>query len=883
MTGQTLLHYKILGKLGEGGMGIVYQALDTHLDRFVAIKVLPPDKVADPQRQARFAQEAKAASALRHPNIVTVYDIARDAGHDFIVMEYVAGKTLDQLIGRRGLKLKDAVGYAIQTSDALACAHAAGIVHRDLKPSNIMLDERGVVRVLDFGLAKLSQAEPGEGELTESMGPKTLEGTIVGTASYMSPEQAEGKLVDARSDVFSFGAVLYEMLSGRRAFTGETPMATLAAVLSRNPAPLGDEVPRDLERIVARCLRKDPARRWYSMADVKLALEEVKEESESGLLAAAEKPARRRARWPGVLAALALVAAVVGAWMLHSRPGVPVMPHAVPLTTYPGFAWSPSFSPEGDRVAFSWNGPKQDNFDIYVKQIDAEEPVRLTRDPANDFFPAWSPDGRRIAFLRELSGGKSGVFLMPALGGPERKLMEVTEVAEAGFAVGRMSWHPSGQWLVLSDRNSAQEPRALFLVWVESGEKRKLTSPPQGSTVGDVEPAVSPDGRAVVFTRVISSSRPGASDLYLLELPVDLSTIRAPKRITFWQRWTNEPTWWPDGSSILFAFGNAGSNRSLWEMTINGPERRPGEAERLPFGGESFGPMPAISRQGRVAYAQNATVANIWRLDLSGRQRVDNLPMNSTRVDHVPQYSPDGKRIAFASNRSGKFEIYLCDSDGSNTVKLTSFGGPYVANPAWSPDGRRIAFVARLGETSEIYIISADGGKPERLPGTQSRDGLTSWSRDGKWIYFGSNRTGKSQLWKIPVDGGDLVQVTKQGGAYGVESPEGKFVYYSLETEDEGPNTELWRVPVEGGEEIRIAAGVCPQFFALAERGIYYFSGWINPSIQYFNFATRKVETVAKVEGSVAWGMTASPDGRWLLYSLLGKEESNLMMVEKFR
>jgi Tol biopolymer transport system component len=259
------------------------------------------------------------------------------------------------------------------------------------------------------------------------------------------------------------------------------------------------------------------------------------------------------------------------------------------------------------------------------------------------------------------------------------------------------------------------------------------------------------------------------------------------------------------------------------------------------------------------------------------------MPMNSTRRDHVPQYSPDGKRIAFASNRTGRNEIYLCNSDGSNTFKLTKFGGPYVANPAWSPDGQRIAFFVRPGGTSEIYTIGADGGKPERLRGTQSKEGMPSWSRDGKWIYFDSDRTGKSQLWKIPVNGGDPVQVTRQGGAYGVESPDGRFVYYLLQTEDAGANTELWRVPVEGGEEIRIAGGVCPQYFALAERGIYFFSGWEKPSIQCFNFATRKVETVAKVEGNVAWGITVSPEGQRLLYSLQGREESNLMMVEKFR
>ena len=875
MTGQTLLHYQIIGKLAEGGMGIVYQARDSHLDRLVAIKVLPPDKVADPQRQARFVQEAKAASALRHPNIVTIHDIACDAGHDFIVMEHVAGKTLSQLIGRRGMKLQDAVRYAIQTADALACAHAAGIVHRDLKPSNIMVDEHGVVRVLDFGLAKLTQTEAGEDVPTETMRPETEEGTIVGTTSYMSPEQAEGKAVDARSDVFSFGSVLYEMLCGRKAFTGGSAVSTLAAILNRDPAPLGEEVPRDLERIVARCLRKDRARRWQGMADVKVALEDVKEDSDSGRLALAEKPARRGARWPTVLGTLAVVAIAAGCvlWLLN-RPGKTTLavPIPVPLTTYPGSQSWPSFSPEGDRVAFSWDGPKQDNFDIYVKLIGADLPVRLTTDPAPDHRPAWSPDGRWIAFLRIMPGEKSGLFLIPSVGGAERKLIEVTG--------GRISWHPSSRWLVVPDRDSLQEPRALFLVSVETGEKRKLTSPPQGLR-GDVEPAFSPDGRAVAFTRAVTKKD---SDLYLLELSEDLRTIGAPKRITFWQRCTGEPAWWPDGNSILFASGASTSNRTLWQMAIRGSARRAGEPERLPFGGESQFLAPAVSQQGRVAYMQTSLRAHIWRLDLGGSQRVDKMPMNSSRLDHVPRYSPDGKRIAFVSNRSGSDEIWLCEADGSNAVKLTSFGGPEVASPVWSPDGRRIAFYALPGGTDESYIIGADGGRPERLRGTQSGDWIISWSRDGKSIYFGSGRSGELQTWKVPAGGGDPVQIKNQGGAYGVESPDGKFFYHLAET-SEGGDTELRRVPVEGGEEIRITGLVHPQSFAVVERGIYYISGWENPSVQRFNFTTRKVETVAKIEGRVEGDFSVSPDSRWLLYTALegGSEQSDLMMVEKFR
>ena len=484
-----------------------------------------------------------------------------------------------------------------------------------------------------------------------------------------------------------------------------------------------------------------------------------------------------------------------------------------------------------------------------------------------------------------MSGERSGVFLIPAVGGAERKLIEILRSGwEVSWGQSKMSWHPSGKWFVIPDRNSAQEPFALFLVSVETGEKRRLTSPPKHLLVGDADPAVSPDGRAVAFSRTISS--PGGADLYLLELSEDLRPVGEPKRITFWQRYTDAPAWWPDGNSILFSSSSSGNTMSttLWQMAIQGAARRPGEPERLPFGGESTRPQPAISRQGRVAYVQSVSGVHIWRLELGGSQRAAMMPMSSTRLDHVPQYSPDGKRIAFASNRSGSFEIWLCDADGSNVTPLTSFGGPYVGNAAWSPDGRRIAFNARPGGSSEIYVVSAEGGKPERLRGTQSKDGLASWSRDGKWIYLPSDRSGKSQLWKVPADGGDAEQITKQGGGGGaVESPDGKFVYYSLAELDGGKDTELWRVPVGGGEEIRITGGVCPQFFSVVDRGIYFFSGWENPSVQRFDFATRNVETIGKVEGKLAWGLTVSPDSRWLLYSMYGSGESNLMMVEKFR
>jgi serine/threonine protein kinase len=262
MTGRTIAHYQILEKLGEGGMGVVYKARDTHLDRFVAIKVLPPEKVADPERKRRFVQEAKAASALKHPNIITVHDIAQQDGIDYIVMEYVEGKGLDELIGRKGLKLRDTLRYGVQIAAGLARAHEAGITHRDLKPSNIMVDVHGLVKVLDFGLAKLTEPVSGEEAPTLTLRPATEEGKIVGTVAYMSPEQAEGLKVDARSDIFSFGSVLYEMVTGRRAFQGESKLSTLSAILHKEPKPLGSETPRDLVKVVERCLRKDREKRF---------------------------------------------------------------------------------------------------------------------------------------------------------------------------------------------------------------------------------------------------------------------------------------------------------------------------------------------------------------------------------------------------------------------------------------------------------------------------------------------------------------------------------------------------------------------------------------------------------------------------------------------
>jgi serine/threonine protein kinase/tetratricopeptide (TPR) repeat protein len=320
MVGRTVSHFQIVERLGAGGMGEVYKARDTHLDRFVAIKVLHPDAIADQQRRTRFVQEAKAASALNHPNIVHIYDIGTDAGVDFIAMECVSGKALDQLIPRKGMRLNEALKIAGQVADAMARAHEAGIVHRDLKPSNLMVDEHGVVKVVDFGLAKLAEAtEPGGNATTRTAPVKTDEGAIVGTVAYMSPEQAEGKAVDGRSDIFSFGAVLYEMVTGRRAFSGDTAVSTLASVIKDHPKPLSElapETPHDLEKLISRCLQKQPDRRWQAMSDLRVALGELREESESGDRQAAPIPSKTGSRWRRAALAVLPLVIISGVWLL---------------------------------------------------------------------------------------------------------------------------------------------------------------------------------------------------------------------------------------------------------------------------------------------------------------------------------------------------------------------------------------------------------------------------------------------------------------------------------------------------------------------------------------------------------------------------------------
>jgi Tol biopolymer transport system component/predicted Ser/Thr protein kinase len=871
--------YQIVGVIGAGGMGTVYQARDTRLGRTVAIKVF------DARFSGRFEGEARAVAALNHPHICTLYDV----GPNYLVMEYVEGQPL-----HGPLPVAQALRLAIQMADALEAAHRKGIVHRDLKPGNVLVTKSGV-KVLDFGLAKMEEPAESEEEEIPTVRPHTEAGTIVGTTAYMSPEQAEGKPVDARSDIFSFGAVLYEMVTGRHAFRGDSKLSILSAILKEEPEPpssVRKEIPHELERIIARCLRKGPERRFQHMDDLKVALEEVKEESDSGTAAMPAEPPRRRWVW----AALPPVLLVAGffAWRIWWSPQPEGPLRAVELVTVPGLKSSPSFSPDGDRIAFAWNGPKQDNFDIYVQQIGAGSPLRLTTDPRHDYNPAWSPDGRWIAFLRSeslgspregtiLQTGRSELRLIPPLGGPERKLAEI-RLGETYWNQTFLAWCPDSACVVVTDSLGEGKPDALFVVSLETGEKRQLTNP-QPPVAGDVNPAVSFDGRWLVFKRVIGF--PG-HELYLLPLARGPTAGGEPRRLTLnvgelmWN--AGSVAWMPDGREILDSTG-----RSLWRAAIPGGH----SPARVPFVGEN-GIMPVVSRPqpgrpSRLVYVRYADVRYIWRISTTAPGAPASSPpsaaITSTSLDMSPQFSPDGRHVAFDSDRSGPTEIWLADPDGSNAVQLTSMAATLGANragtPRWSPDGQLIAFDCNLEGHYGIYVVSAAGGKPRRLAPHPANDNVPSFSRDGKWIYFSSNRTGEYRIWKVPVAGGEPVQVTTNTGFVAFDSSDGAYVYYTQTRGEPGP---LWRLPASGGPPVKVLEGVVQLAFTVSDKGIYYIDQPADDArLQFYNLATGRSTTVARNLGDVSQGLTVSPDGRTILYSRMESPVNDLMLVENFR
>jgi Tol biopolymer transport system component len=582
-------------------------------------------------------------------------------------------------------------------------------------------------------------------------------------------------------------------------------------------------------------------------------------------------PGSRRL-WIAAGVGVVVLAAFTVAW-LAARPGSLPPPRLVPLTTYPGVEGPPSLSPDGNQVTFEQNG------DILVKEVDGEALVQVTHTAAAEYAPAWSPDGRQIAFTR----AGDGIFVISPLGGGERKIA----ATRAPLLLKRLAWTPDARSLVVSEMTSPI-CASLFIISIETGQKARLTTPPEPS-IGDGWPVVSPDGRTVAFARY---SQDTSANIYVVPL-----SGGEPREVTADKASISGIAWASD-SELVFSSDRGGSFR-LWRVSAtpsSAPSMAPldiaGEDARFPSISHPAGAAPA-----RLAYQRLVENLDIRRAEIVGEGTSDHALhasqrfIASTKSEDHPRYSPDGARIAFVSRRSGTHEIWVCASDASNPVRLTSMGGPAVIGPQWSPDGRRLAFFATTGPagTYMVYLIDADGGQPSHLTrGERALEALPAWSRDGRSVYLTSGRSGSLQIWKTPIDGGGAVQLTSNGGAEAAESPDGRVIYYTKVAEI-GPG--LWSVPVNGGDEERVLPSVRFGYWAVAPHGIYFIDFDV-PSdaprpVKFFDFRSRRVTQIGAVENTVAWtntpGFAISPDGRWLLYSSLESTDADLMLVDNFR
>lgn len=862
-------------------MGEVYLAHDEVLERPVALKILPPGAAPDAIGVARLLQEAKSAATLSHPNVAHVYEVGEHNGLPFLAMEYVEGETLDKATAGKPLPAGEVTEIARQVADALEEAHAKGIIHRDIKPSNLIRTARGQVKVLDFGLAKLSQranrklapALATTGRPFES----TLSGHAIGSIPYMSPEQAMAQDLDERTDIFSLGAVLYELATGRRAFGGVTAALVFDAILNRTPpAPqtVNPQVSEALDRVIRKCLEKDPRLRYQTASDMVADLRLI--QRDRAVVDEAEGRKRDR-RWMVLALALAIAGIAATAWTIAKKRPEPetVKLHTVPLTTFPGSESHPSFSPDGTQVAFSWNQGKEDDLDLFVTVVGAGSPLQLTKTPETEYSPAWSPDGQHIAFLRQ-SADRAGFYLIPALGGVERKLSDAS-VHRVGGDSPFAAWSPDAKTLAIVDRGVESDPLSIFLLDVATGERKRLTTPPE-KTVGDSVLTWSPDGSSIAFVRTASIA---VQDIHIVELATG-----EVRRLTNENRRVFGMTWNANDGNLLFTSAKEPGVR-LWRLSP-----KDGKTERVIGLGEGAAFLAYSAKANRLAYTRSSIDANIWlyRMPAAGTPEPTGHSLAaSTRMEQGPQFSPDGNRVAFASNRSGAQEIWITNTDGGGVTQLTTAGWAATGSPMWSPDGKWLAFDSRPGGNPDVYVISSDGGSARRLTSEASEEVTPSWSRDGKWIYYSSNRTGRFEVWKSPAGGGEATKVTSDGGFFGVESADGRWLYYMKALNRAG----LWRMPAVGGAEEEILPELrtgYSNYWSFGRAGIYYVDreerkgGGARYALHFFDPATKRNAVVTYLARRPFNGsLSVAPDGQQFLYTQVDTSETEILMVDGFR
>ena len=727
MIGTTLLHYRVLHQLGAGGMGEVYAAEDTRLNRRVAIKSLPRETADDPTRLQRFRREAQTIAALNHPNIVTIYSVEEVDGLHFLTMEIVEGQTLRELIPPGGLAWREFSEWAAALVSGIHAAHERGVVHRDIKPANIMIAS-GRIKVLDFGISKIRPALATHSAGTMTTEQVTAPQQVIGTAAYMSPEQAEGRAVDARSDIFSLGVVLYEMATGTRPFEGHSGLALLSSIIKDPMPPLADrrqDAPPDLERIIRRCLAKEPERRYQTALDLRNDLDDLRQPGGS---ATARVGRSNRRWWLGAAAGVAVL--VIGlsgsrAWRTAATRSAPAgrvtFDH---LTSQPGIEWFPSLSPDGRWLIYA--GDTAGNRDIYLQSVGGQTPINLTADTsADDDQPAFSPDGEQVVFRSNRDGG--GLFIMGRTGEGVRRL------TKTGF---NPSWSRDGKSIAYTTFRLELRPQntegvsELFVVGANGGEPRRVTE------VDAALPTWSPDG-----TRLAFGTRRGATDrrLDIMTVPVAGGT---PEPLTHDEHIDWNPVWAPDGTSVYFVSDRGGST-------------------------------------------------NIWRVAIdqaSGKALSEPEPITSpsTFATHL-SVSGDGRRLAYSAigeaQNHYQLELDPATAKAVSEPKAITSGSRFWANPDPSPDGTSVVAYSQVNPEGDLYVFRTDGsGAARQLTSDAAIDRVPRWSPDGAWITAFSDRSGQLHIWRIRPDGSDLQQLstTDRGGSIVAWSPDAKRIAYNL-------------------------------------------------------------------------------------------------------
>jgi len=807
-AGAKLGNFEIVELLGRGGMGEVWRARDARLKRDVAIKVLPAGLARDPDRIARFEREARAASALNHPNIVSIYDIGRDDGTYWIASELVRGDTLRRMIEAGPLPAPKAIEIATQVAAGLAAAHAAGLVHRDLKPDNIMVTRDGHVKILDFGLAK--QRRPAAESTTLSL---TEQGTVVGTAGYMSPEQVRGEELDQCSDLFSFGVVLYEMLSGRRAFAGASSVEVMNAVLKEEPPDLPASAPRALDRIVRRCLDKEPDRRFQSAADLGFALQSL-----SLSPPRAERPKRRAwLKW----AALVLTAgiATVLVYLKHEPGSRP--PHNLERLTFDtGLQFGPTWSPDGGFIAYS--SDRAGKFDIWVQQVGAVIPIKITTRPGHNWQPDWSPDGNQIVFRSEGEGG--GLFVTPALGGSERR------ISSFGY---HPKWSPDGR-LILFGNTFVSWLSKLYIVGLDGEPPREiLTDFLNKSQIAERAAAWYPaSNRVSIWGEGVHGSGFWTVSLDGTGAVESRATPRVAELLSKFASHGFQRAqfrWAPSGQAIYLEAEWNGV-RNIWKIAAEPPTMRFVALERL-----TAGPGPdsdlAISTDGkRLAYAARTERVRIWSYPFdarSGRILGDGNAVTPAGLDAWrADISPDGQKLAYVVNRAGRYELWQTSlPEGPATLLLR---GPDT-NPRWSPDSRRLGYSESGPDNAHgIVLLPQGGGSVDPVTSAAFEGDIEDWSPDGQWIVAlqaiqNQPRRPELRIVLLPLSAAPkaetrarLVTSSQSEGIYeGIYevrlSPNGRWIVFEAVKGGIGPggatNATLCVVPVSGGAWTRITDG----------------------------------------------------------------------------